>query len=89
MLKHHRRRHPQFRRVRINQAAVRLVVVDRRDPLADDHFEFVEGEERVRLGIQPPEMDVRALVARQRLQQIFPRGAKNAPPAPCPGPSAT
>ena len=57
------------------------------NPLTDDRLQLVEIEERLRLGIQATRMHIRALIARQRLQQVLADGAEE--PVPYPDRSAT
>ncbi|GAA3845324.1 hypothetical protein GCM10022226_80660 [Sphaerisporangium flaviroseum] len=72
VLEHRGQRHAQLGQMRIEQARVRPVVIHGRDPFTDDRFEFVEEEERLRLGTQAAGVDIRPFATRQRLHQILP-----------------
>ncbi|CAM3186673.1 hypothetical protein TSOC111612_00200 [Tsukamurella ocularis] len=52
------------------------VVVDLRNPLADDAFELVDVEERSALRILAARVDIRSLVPRQGLEEIFTNSTK-------------
>ncbi len=71
MFEHRRRRQPQRRQMRIHQALVRAVVIHHRHPLADDRLQLVQVEEGLRFRVQAAGVDIRALVAGQRLQQVL------------------
>jgi hypothetical protein len=57
--------------MRFDKPIMGSMVIHHRHPFADDGLQLVEVEEGLRFGIQAARVNIRALIAWQRLQQAL------------------